>query len=315
MALVVDFSSHVFPNRLGKFEVFPSQWFAQLKSQARHWAKPIANSIHEAQTVFRYLPKLAKESLDSVGTALQFPSLLIESTRADLLAAMNEAQVNQAVIIAQPPYISNEFVLALASENLNLIPVVRIPKTHKHPKQALKSFVRKGARALKIHPALEGEGVSSSHYQILIRAAGDYGLPVIIHTGHIQSRLFYRSPQQGRAENFVKWFKEYPKIQFILAHMNMHEPNIALSLCEQFSNLWVDTACQPAEMIGEAVRRIGPERVLFATDWPFIGNNMLLGRQRIQKAVEAALLTHAESELILGENALKLLGSRASQRR
>jgi predicted TIM-barrel fold metal-dependent hydrolase len=82
---------------------------------------------------------------------------------------------------------------------------------------------------------------------------------------------------------------------------------VALDIAVEFRNVWVDTAWQPAEIIAEAARVIGPERVLFASDWPFLGNNIAVGLQRIRDCVDAGLLRENEAELILGRNAAGLL--------
>ena len=61
-------------------------------------------------------------------------------------------------------------------------------------------------------------------------------------------------------------------------------------------------------LIGEAVRRVGPERILFGSDWPFIGNNIIVGRDRVRDCVNTGMLNQDQAKLILGENAVKLLG-------
>ena len=90
--------------------------------------------------------------------------------------------------------------------------------------------------------------------------------------------------------------------------MNFHEPSVALDLVEKHPNVFVDTSWQPAEVIGEAVRRVGAERVLFGTDWPFVGNNVNIGLARIRDCIQAGSLTEEQSMLILGVNAAKIFG-------
>ena len=216
--------------------------------------------------------------------------------------------MDYAVVIAHPPWITNEFVLELAQEYSQILPVVHVPREAANPVETFKSYIQQGAIALKIHPASDGEGVDSPRYQQLLKVAQQMGLPVILHTGCIHSRLLYRDPHLSHVSHFQEWFENYPEIQFVLAHMNFHEPDAALDLCEQYGQLFVDTSWQPAEVIGEAVRRIGAERVLLGTDWPLIGGNMRVGRQRIDDAIKIGMLNESQAQLILGENAAKLLG-------
>jgi len=315
---VVDTHVHVFTGIFGKWvpnlsrgpfsKVFAEEPIQNLKRQARNWTKPVSGSIHHVQTLLRYLPQSVRVQLDPLAGTVPLPRLLIESTPLDLKEAMLEAQVDYAWLIAHPPFISNETVMELCADNSNWIPIVNIHKKTPKPGQALRRYAEKGARALKIHAAADGEGPDSPRYRALIRAASDLGLPVILHTGCMNCRPFCQDPSQGLAERFSKWYETYSKTQFILAHMNFHDPNTALDLCEEFPNLWVDTSWQPTEIIGEAVRRMGADRVLFGSDWPFVGNNMMVGRKRVQDGVESGLLNVEQAKLILGENAMKLLG-------
>jgi hypothetical protein len=304
MSPVVDFHVHVLPDVLGA--VVPQH----LRKRARDWYRPVSSSLHKAQTVMRHLPETARRGLDGLSGIAPLPGLLFESTPADLKAAMDEAGVDHAVVIAAPPVTSNELVLETCAGDSRLIPVVNIAPGVPRPGAALKRYVKKGARMLKIHCAVDGEkdGVNSARYRSLLKAASELGIPVILHTGCIHTRLFYKAPKLGRAELFKPWFSDYPDTTFILAHMNFHEPGVALDLAEDHPNLLVDTSWQPAEVIGEAVRRIGAERVLFGTDWPLVGHNLSIGIDRVRECVSAGTLNPAQADLILGGNAVKLLG-------
>lgn len=320
MTRVVDFHVHVFEDHLGKWISkvplgslaeslsFSRSRIGQLRKQARAWMKPISGSMHSLQTTLRYLPGSARRSLDELSALVPLPGLLVESTVEDLIEALDEAKVDFALVIAHPPLISNEFILEVCKKFPRLIPVVNIPKNTSKPGNLLKHYAARGARALKIHAAADGEGPESPRYRALIRAATEAGMPVIIHTGCLHSHLFYKNPAYGRAECFSTWYENYPQTKFILAHMNFHQPHTALDICEEFPNVLVDTSWQPAEIIGEAVRRIGAEKVLFGTDWPLVGNNISVGRKRIQDCVDTGLLNEEQSRLILGDNALNLLG-------
>jgi len=40
-------------------------------------------------------------------------------------------------------------------------------------------------------------------------------------------------------------------------------------LGEKFKNVCVDTTLQPVEGVRDAIKRLGPDRVLYASDYPF----------------------------------------------
>ena len=302
MSRVIDFHVHAFA---GKF--MSEGFLGRIRKQARGWWKPISGSMHTAQTYLRHLPEPARKPLDELTGVAPLLGLAFESTVPDLLHAMDESGVDQALVIAHPPFISNELVMEAFRKNPRLLPVVNIPKDSPRPSTRLKHYVKHGARALKIHTSADGEALESSRYHSLLKTAADLDLPVILHTGCLHSRLLYKAPTLARAEIFTPWFTQYPDVKFVLAHMNFHEPQIAFDLAEEHLNVYLDTSWQPAEVIGESVRRLGAERILFATDWPFVGSNLSVGLSRVRECVDAGALTEAQSKMILGENAARLL--------
>jgi predicted TIM-barrel fold metal-dependent hydrolase len=308
MPIVIDFHVHIVPDRVG--ELMPELGklpLAMLRSRTRSWMRPFTASVHKLQTFVRVFPEPIRNPLDQLAALAILPGVFVEATLSDLKSIMDETQVNYSVVIAHPPVASNEFVLEACANEPRLFPVVNVPSGTAKPGEALKHYVAQGARALKIHPAADGEGVDSHRYAALLSTAAELKIPVIIHTGCLQSHLFYKDPHQGEAQKFAPWFKEYPQVKFILAHMNFHEPNIALDLAEKYENVYVDTSWQPTETIGEAVRRLGSERILFATDWPFVGNNQRVGIARIYECVEMGMMNTQDAENILGKNAARLL--------
>ncbi|MEN9722495.1 MAG: hypothetical protein RJB38_481 [Pseudomonadota bacterium] len=329
---IIDFHAHIFPNPVeqalpylpklvppGKAgekikpymnEMTLKMGLGMARRMARQLLQPVSEKMHSAQIWMRHLPQLARSGLDSLGGVATLPRLLVESTPEDLIEAMDEAGVDQALIIAHPPFCSNEFIFEACEQYPDrLIAVANIPPSAADPGQMLRDYLKRGAKVLKIHPAADGEGVESPRYRALLDVAQEERIPVILHTGCIQNRLFYKDPHWGKVEHFAPWFEAYREVPFILAHMNFHEPMKALEQAELFSNLLVDTSWQPPEVIGEAVRRIGAERVLFGTDWPFVGQNLALGKSRIEDGVSASVYSREQADLILGGNAVRILSA------
>ena len=264
--------------------------------------------MHRTQGFLRHVPESVRKKLDAVSGIVPLPGLLVESTSADLIQSMNESRIDYAWVIAHSPLMPNEFVMDLCSRNPRLIPVVNMPQKASKPVQLLKAHFKRGAKALKLHPAADGEAPDSPRYRKLVRTATAAGVPIIIHTGCIHSRLLFKDPEQSRAERLVPLLKAFPETTFILAHMNFHDPNTAFDLAEKYPNIYLESSWQPAEVIGEAVRRIGAERILFGSDWPLVGSNLSIGLSRIRECVAAGTLSPEESRLVLGENAARLIG-------
>ncbi len=298
---VVDFHCHVFPDSIQRF--VPNR----LRKTAKMWLRPFAGSIHQAQTYTRWIPELARRPIDQLSALIPATGLLIESSLEDLNQSIKYAQVDRAVLIAHPPMVSNEFILDICKSDPRFIPAVNLPPLTPHAAEKLRSYIKEGAKILKIHAASDGEGAESPHYRTLLEIAAEHHLPVILHTGCLHSHLFYRKPELGNPREFESWYQDYPSIKFILAHMNFHQPDTALDLGEKFGNIYVDTSWQPSEVIAEAVRRLGSEHVLMGSDWPFLGQNHSVMLDRIQDCVDAQMFSQEDAEYVLGKSAEKIL--------
>jgi hypothetical protein len=104
------------------------------------------------------------------------------------------------------------------------------------------------------------EGLSSSETKALqdflfhycIQRAGDYRLPVMIHTGYPggNNRL---DMTRIRATDLVPLFRKYPQARFVLLHMGYPYQHEVLALAKHFSNVYVDLSDSWA-LDGEATR-------------------------------------------------------------
>ena len=264
--------------------------------------------LHEGGALLRHLPTPLRRGLDELTSLTPVPGLLLESTVDDLLETIEENEVDVALVIPHPPLVTNDFILETCAGDERLLPVAYVPKDAAKPMATLRSLAERGVRALKIHPAADGEGPDSPRYKKLVKTAADLGLPVILHTGCMHSKLLFKDASQADASLYAPWFRQYPSVTFVLAHMNWHAPNVAIELALEHPNVFVDTSWQPAEVIGEAARRMGwRERILFGSDWPLVGDNIAVGLERIRECVRMGLVSEEDSALILGENARKLL--------
>ena len=320
MQPIVDSHVHIFPDPLGRKKLFSEPWgqyalssLSRLRSQGQKIFRPISKGLHQAQPMNRVMPEPLRKAFDQLGSSLSLPHLLLEAHYADFAQSMKKNALTHAYVIAHPPYASNQFVLKLSQENPALIPVVNLghpdSKSNKQSaEEVFQRYIQKGARLLKIHAPADGRTLSSAYYQKLLGHAENQGLPVIIHTGEICNPYLYKNPQLGRVQGFEPWFKKYVNLRFILAHMNFHEPEPAIQLAEKYPNLYLETSWQPSEIIAEAVRRIGAERVLYGSDWPLLGNNISLSLERIQTCQDQKMITAQQAKLVLGQNALKLAG-------
>jgi uncharacterized protein len=320
---IIDSHTHIFPqpvlkilDRVGQMKVggdLPSKISTDLSSRLELFRKkgrsalqPLSETIHKVQPLLRYFPPGFRKNIEQFTSLLSLPPLLFEANSKDLIEALRAAGIHGALLIPHPPQSSNEEILELSQEVPEFFPVIFVPQDQKRPSAYLRSMMKKGGRALKIHPAADGGNQDSPRYKALLRTAEDLGLPVILHTGCIHIQGVYKNPEAGHAELYSPWFKNFKDVRFILAHMNFHFPNVAMDLAEENPNLYLETSWQPTETIMEAIKRLGPERILFGSDWPLIGKNIEVSLNRVKDGIQWGFLTENDAEMVLGKNAIKL---------
>ncbi len=270
---------------------------------------PLARRSHEMQTQARTFPPIVRDLLDELGAVSIFPHLILESSAADQLHAMDELAIDAALTVAFPPLISSDFILELAAQDSRRIPVVAFDK-----KQSLEDVDRlfehyhsAGVRILKIYPLYDGLDADSAFYQHQLQLAEKNKWLVILHTGALHVKLFMPRTELGDVTRFESWFTTFPQLNFVLAHMGLHASRPVIDLAKKHLNTWLTTSWQPADVIAQAVHAIGANRVLYSSDWPLLGENMRVGIGRIRELEDNSMITPPEAQLVLGGNAQKLL--------
>jgi uncharacterized protein len=178
-----------------------------------------------------------------------------------------------------------------------LIGFVRLNPNHqRQADDALRRAVTDyGFRGLKLHPTTTLAHPAAEPTVALLRRCGDLGVPVLFHCGDDP----YTTPQAIAAAA-----SQAPDTVVVMGHMGGYfHVDEAIAAAERVGNLVLETSAMPyPNKIGEAVSRIGAERVLFGSDGP--GCNPALEVDKIRLAG----LTPAAEALVLGDNAARLLG-------
>jgi predicted TIM-barrel fold metal-dependent hydrolase len=152
---------------------------------------------------------------------------------------------------------------------------------------------------IKFHPSLHKYPVNGKHYQPLWDYANETEAVVLVHT-------WDSDPNCGPLM-FPAIAKSYPKARILLGHSGVtwrgylqsieaaeSAPNLYLELCGSQNHRLILEKC---------VDRLGPHRILFGSDLPFLEASMTLAR------VLTANVSDAAKESILRYNFLTLTGS------
>lgn len=94
-------------------------------------------------------------------------------------------------------------------------------------------------------------------FNLVCEYANNHNMPILIHCG---------PDECDRPDRFENWFKIYPSVKFVLAHMRPVDKTI--EMMTKYNNVWTDTAFAPDESVEKVYRSGLGERVLFGTDYP-----------------------------------------------
>lgn len=298
---IIDFHVHLYP------EIPLPDEVKKIRSTLRDWLTPVSQLQHDIQTMFRKLPQFSRKFLDELAAPTVLPHLLLESHFQDLITQMEKHNVKKAVVVPHPPILSNDFIYyecRRAPEKLLTCTFID-PETIK-TKEDLAAFYNQGVRIYKVNPLQSGVPAQAPYYEELMEYLNQKKAIVILHTGNIYSR-FFKAPESGDVSSYEEWFSKYPNIRFLLAHMNFHEPEKAMEHAIKYDNVYLFTSWQPSSVILKAAEKTNIDKILFASDWPLLGDNIALQKNRVLDLLKNKELTEEQVRKIFFENAEKLL--------
>lgn len=220
---------------------------------------------------------------------------------ADRVLARLDAQgVDMAIVQSASAYdlrTSNDAINAeLKKGKGRLVGSVRVnPNDRESCLQEIDMRVRQqGWKMIKLHPSLQCFPIDSEIAFPVFEKARELKVPVHVHAC---SDIFNTPAQVAIAAEL------YPDVTILMAHMGFPALNDQSILVAKLRpNIMLETSVQfiPA-LIKEAVRVIGPERVVFGSDMPYIPLEAGLA------VIEAAGLAKTEKEWVLGKSIQAIL--------
>ncbi|MCP4752335.1 MAG: amidohydrolase, partial [Proteobacteria bacterium] len=158
-------------------------------------------------------------------------------------------------------------------------------------------------KALKIHPAVNNLSPSDPSYQPIFELARELNLTVVSHGG-----LSGEDPE-GRycsPENFRPVLERFPGLKLVVAHLAYPHVEGLLELASEFPNLCTDISFVMThspltdDRISEVVKKFGPERILFGSDFPWSDPEKDMDR------LEKMKLRDGEIDMLVWENAIRI---------
>ncbi len=180
-----------------------------------------------------------------------------------------------------------------------------------------------GAKGMKLHPPIGRYYPNDERMWPAYQAASDMGIPIVFHCGpHPHPDDPTVTVEYARPRHFEPLLEKFPRLPVILGHMGIGpgpdwraliEPYYqeVLALARQrLPNLYLDTSECVSDAMGgnglsddhivELIRAIGPDHVLFGSDFPVYDPAIVIDK------IVGYPFTDEEKRLILGENCVRL---------
>jgi len=218
-------------------------------------------------------------------------------TSEDLLRNMDRASIDMSLVMGIPHVYENEYIIEQSRRYPDrLIPWAYIdPSHHPKPAESIKRIAEERFLCIKFR-AVSLRYHLSDHLLLdpLIVACRENGLMVSMHTGDDPSCTPLQVKEMAQA---------FPSVTFILIHggfrMLIEE---AISVAQQCANVYIDQTAGSSWQLTRALEELGPTRIVYGSDSPFMDTRVELKRfrERIEDPQHLALA--------LGGNAMRLYG-------
>jgi len=169
----------------------------------------------------------------------------------------------------------------------------------------LHRYMQAGCLGIKLHPNIQNLPLTDQRWFEILEEFRKYGKPVIIHSGVSTYYIpkFRRSEYTAMA-NYEKLIAAFPDVPIILAHMGMLEFEKVWELATKYANVHTDASFKCEKNIRKAFDRMGQDRVLYASDFPFS-----LPKYAVRVGMQATRDNRALREKFFYKNAESLIGS------
>jgi predicted TIM-barrel fold metal-dependent hydrolase len=197
-------------------------------------------------------------------------------TIPNLLDEMDATSVAQAMILPIAfglPFgdnLTEQFMAAIerAGAGDRLLYGASVHQSDPKAAEKLRRYAKAGARMVKLHPAGARFFPDAEEMFPIYRACDELGLPVIFHGGRAGIEPEY-SHQFTLIRHYEGALREFPNLQFVLAHAGARDVEDAIKLADRYPNLWYGTHGQGVTVLARLIEEVGSDRLLFGSDWPF----------------------------------------------
>ena len=206
----------------------------------------------------------------------------------------------------------NLWTCTVGKENPGLVPLIGIDLLQAPSEMELeieRGVREHGAKGLKLHPVSNRFLPDDRGLWAAYSKAAETAVPILFHSGGAEL-AGYTQADYARPRNFGPVLQAFPKLTIVLAHLGNPFLDESEELARNHDNVYFDASAiisltetesglSDVELV-RLIHRIGVDRVLFGSDWPWFSPQP--GIERIKNLD----ITEEEKQNILGRNATRI---------
>ncbi len=224
------------------------------------------------KTGFNPLLKKAESPVSMQLIVREVQSRFATFTFDDYLAAMKRNGVTWACALPVEPMAPTAALLDMVAGHDQVIPFASVDfESGESVTSQLERHLHAGCRGLKMHPIMQNVDPADERIREIFGALKGSDVPVLFHTGRMHYFLGRRpeTPHYADPERLLPLLREFPRQPVIFGHMGMLDAaGSAMAIAAEHRNVYLEVSFQPADVIAEALARIGSKRILLGSDWP-----------------------------------------------
>ncbi len=134
---------------------------------------------------------------------------------------------------------------------------------------AARRYETLGLRGIKLHPSMQIIAADAPPTMELYPACERLRLPVFFHSGRTGLEVANQADFVS-LDHYEAPVREFPNLDFVLGHSGaVLDFDAAIALARDCPNVWLCLAGPSVPALERLVAELGPERLLFGSDWPF----------------------------------------------
>ncbi len=150
--------------------------------------------------------------------------------------------------------------------------------------EKIETYNRAGLRGIKLHPNFGRFFPNDKKAWPAYELCGKFDLPVLIHSGRTgfkeRKTLGFKLYTEDFADigNFEEPIAAFPDTRFVLCHSGAMQNEQAIKIAKNNKNVWMDIHGQGVTNIQTMIRELGPERLMYGSDWAFYPEAIMVAR-------------------------------------